>query len=296
MAGEGGVLAISEVFHIEFGKVKIFNDISMVLIGVISSLVLLSRLTGVREGTIAAALLVGYIIRFCNKKLVFIDKLLDNKTAQAIQEQTDTASAEKDEKVIITVSREFGSGGHEIGEMVAKQLGLPFYDKNLIELTAEKSGFTADYIRKNEQKLTNSLLYDLYKQNYAYVNEEIPALDALFLVQSKIIRDISEKSSCVIVGRCADFVLKDRPNCLNVFIHASNTYRNLRVAGQENTDPHVAAGKLEQMDKERENYCRHYTGKIWGKADNYHLAIDSSAFGIEKSAQTIIEAVHKYSG
>jgi len=293
LAGEGLSIAISKAFHKEFGKAKVSVDASLVIIGVASSFILLHRLEGIREGTMAAALLVGTIARFYNKKFKFIDSLVSIEKKEA-DEQASTSDQEK--RVIITIAREFGSGGHEIGEIIAKELGISFYDTKLIDLSAAESGLTPEYVKEHEQKLANSLLFDLYEQNYAYVNEEMPPLDTLFMIQSKIIRDISEKESCVIVGRCADYVLKSNPNCFNTFIHADKKYRIKRIINDYGIAPNMAEKELERKDRDRTNYCKHYTHRIWGMASNYNLAIDSSLFGPEKSAMLIIEALHKYIG
>ena len=290
LAGEGLSIAISKAFNKEFGKAKVGIDASLVIIGVASSFILLHRLEGIREGTIAAALLVGTIARFYNKNFKFIDSLvcIDKKE---VSEQVSTVSQEK--KIVITIAREFGSGGHEIGEIIAKELGISFYDTKLIDLSAAESGLTPEYVKEHEQKLANNLLFDLYEQNYAYVNEEMPPLDTLFMVQSKVIRDICEKESCVIVGRCADYVLKNNPDCFNIFIHADKKFRIERIIKEYGIAADMAEKELERKDRDRTNYCKHYTHRIWGMASNYNLTIDSSIFGPKKSAALIIDALNK---
>jgi len=290
LAGEGLSIAISKAFNKEFGKAKVGVDASLVIIGVASSFILLHRLEGIREGTIAAALLVGTIARFYNKNFKFIDSLvgIDKKE---VSEQISTVSQEK--KIVITIAREFGSGGHEIGEIIAKELGISFYDTKLIDLSAAESGLTPEYVKEHEQKLANNLLFDLYEQNYAYVNEEMPPLDTLFMVQSKVIRDICEKESCVIVGRCADYVLKNNPYCFNIFIHADKKFRIERIIKEYGIAVDMAEKELERKDRDRTNYCKHYTHRIWGMASNYNLTIDSSIFGPDKSAALIIDALNK---
>jgi uncharacterized membrane protein YczE/cytidylate kinase len=294
LAGEGLALVIADTFHVEFGKAKIGVDSTLVVIGIISSFLLLGSLHGVREGTIAAALLVGAISRYYSKRLKLVDKFLGNKPKEEITIQSPTQVEAPAPGMVITISREFGSGGHEIGKKVAEKLGFAFYDKSLIGLTAEKGGFTPEYIKEHEQKLAHSLLFNLYEQNYAYVDGQVPPLDALFLVQSKIIREVSEAGACVVVGRCANFVLKGRPNCFNVFVHANHGYRKKRLAEKRGMDEATAEKEIEKTDRERANYCMHYTGLAWGEADNYHLTIDSSLLGAEKSAELIIEAIEKY--
>ena len=290
LAGEGLSIAISKAFHVEFGKAKVGVDTTLVIIGVASSFILLHRLAGIREGTIAAALLVGSIARFYNKNFKFIDSLVSIEKNE-IGEQINIASKEK--RVIITIAREFGSGGHEIGEIIAKELGISFYDTKLIDLSATESGLTPEYVKEHEQKLANSLLFDLYEQNYAYVNEEMPPLNILFMVQSKVIRDICKKESCVIVGRCADYVLKSSPNCFNIFIHADKNFRMKRIIEEYGIAPEMVERELERTDRERSNYCKHFTHRLWGMASNYNLTIDSSLFGPKKSALLVIHALHK---
>ncbi|GET24627.1 cytidylate kinase family protein [Prolixibacter sp. NT017] len=291
LPGEGLAMAITQTFKIEFGKTKIGVDSSLVLIGIVSSLGLLSGISGIREGTVAAAVLVGFIVRFLNRKINFLDVWLN------IKPEEEKATPNKDVKgpvaphLVITISREYGSGGREIGKAVAEKLGLKFYDKNLIELTAGKSGFTREYIEQHEQKLAHTLLYDLYEQEYAYINERKPPLNALFLVQSKVIREIFRKESCVIVGRCANFILKDQPGCVNVFVHANGEFRKNKIVNEYGVQPDKADKVLERTDRERSNYCTHYTGKVWNDATNYHLTVDSSLLDIEATADLIVETV-----
>lgn len=290
LPGEGLALAISETFKKEFGKAKIGVDCSFVILGVASSFIFLHQLQGIREGTIVAAILVGFIAKFISKRFALINSLPEVN----VNKNEEIGPAVLNRNLIITISREYGSGGHEIGKYIANHLGLSFYDKNLVKITAEKSGFTTEYIQKNEQKLAHSLLFDLYTQNYAYINEQCPPLDALFLVQSKIIRDISGKEPSVIVGRCANFILKDNPDCFNVFIHAKHDYRKNKINEEYAVSGLITDKELECTDRERANYCLHYTGRKWKDASNYHLTIDSSSFGTEETAKMIIDAVRRW--
>jgi uncharacterized membrane protein YczE/cytidylate kinase len=292
LAGEGLSLAIAKTFHVEFGKAKVGLDCSLVVIGVASSFILLHDLQGIREGTIAAALLVGTIARFYGSKLSVLDRYIGVPVA-AEDTAIEAAGGAADRRMVVTIAREYGSGGHEIGELVAQKLGIAFYDTTLIDLSAAEGGFTPEYVKAHEQKLANSLLFDLYEQNYAYVNEEMPPLDSLFMVQSKVIRDISKRESCVIVGRCADFVLKGHPHCLNVFVHADKSYRIQRVIGSYGVAPALAEREMERKDRERMNYSKHYTHRVWNDTKSYHLTLDNSLFGPEKSAALIVDAVQK---
>jgi len=289
LPGEGLAMAIADTFNKEFGKAKIVVDSSMVIVGIISSFILLNQLTGIREGTVAAAILVGFIAKFFSRKLAVADKWLSVEVTEVTPVKE--VQPETKENLVITISREYGSGGHEIGKRIAEKLGIAFYDRNLIELTAEKSGFTPDYIRENEQKLAHTLLFELYEQNYAYINEKQPPLDVLFLVQSKIIRDISLKEPCVIVGRCANFVLKDNPGCFSVFIHADKEYRKTKIWEEYGIKPEISDDELEKTDRERANYCAHFTGKDWRDADNYKLTINRSGLDTDQVADMIINSM-----
>ncbi len=286
LAGEGLVLAISQRFKIDFGKVKVGFDSSLVIISLISSLIFFHSLKGIREGTIASALLVGTCVRFFNKKLSFVDLLLGNKEkipGKNVIVQTLPHA-------VYIIGREYGSGGHLIGEKLAADLGIAFYDSELIKQTAIVSGYTKEYIQKNEQKLANELLFSLYEQNYVYANDVKPPLDVLFMIQSKIIREIAQKESCVIVGRCAEFVLKDNPFCFSVFIHGDKKHRMQRIIEEYNIPSDKAASELETVDRKRANYYAHYTHSVWGTKENYNLIIDSSVFGIDKSVEVIKQA------
>ncbi len=294
LPGEGLAMAITKVFDIEFGKTKIAIDSSMVILGIASSFIFLSALAGIREGTVAAAILVGYFARFYGKHIHILDKWLATDEKLKMSDDIQSAASTLGNNLVITIAREYGSGGHQIGKAVADKLGITFYDKELIQMTAAKSGFTTDYIQKHEQKLVHNLLYQLYEQNYAYIDEKLPPLNALFLVQSKIIRDIYAEGSAVIVGRCSNFILKDQPGCFNIFIHADSKTREKRVQTEYGVPAEKAAEEIEEIDIERANYCKQFTGKVWDDVRNYHLTIDSSELGVEKSAQLIVDTVKEY--
>lgn len=287
---EGLVLVISQTFQKEFGKIKISMDSLMVFIGFISSFIFLHELVGIREGSIIAALSIGALIKFFSLKIPNIEKWLSSD--EIIKEtSTEEINPKYNNTFVITISREFGSGGHEIGKYIAKSLGISFFDKELVDLTAQQTGYTSQYIKENEQKLTNSLIYDLYEQNFTYVNDEIPPKDVLFLVQSKIIRDICIEESCVIVGRCANFILKDHPNCINIFIHANDEYRKEKINNDYGVERPFTNADLKQSDEQRANYSMHFTKKDWKDATNYHITLDSSLYGSKESARKIVRFI-----
>ncbi len=178
--------------------------------------------------------------------------------------------------LVITISREFGSGGHLIGETIAEKMGLKFYDKELIALTAKKSGFDEATVRACEQSVDGIMMYD------------DPTQAAVFHAQSEIIKELVARESCVVVGRLANFILKERADCLNVFIYSNMAYRTKNIANKYAITTDEAAELVKQTDKKRREHCRHFTGYEWGKFSNYHLMIDSATLGYEGSAELII--------
>lgn len=184
---------------------------------------------------------------------------------------------------IITISREFGSGGRTIGRKVAEKLGIPCYDAELIQKIAQESGFDADYIREAREYTPGGFLSSaLSNRSFGPTNE-----DYLWKIQYNVISDLAEKGSCVIVGRYADYILKDKADCLMVFIHADMAFRANRIVsvyGQREESPEE---RLKDKDKRRAAYHRFYTNMKWGQAKNYHLCLDSGVLGIDKCVETI---------
>lgn len=287
---EGLVMVITQTFKKEFGTIKISMDTLMVMIGVTSSIVFFHEVVGIREGSVIAAILIGILIKIFSMRFLFMEQWIMSQSSN-IKEPTTLEN--RSNNLVITISREYGSGGHEIAQAIAKELGIAFYDKELLELTAEQTGYTLEYIQQNEQALSSSLLYDMYEQNYAYVNDEMPPKDAMFLVQSKIIREICAKESCVIVGRCANFILKDYENCINIFIHANAKYRIEKINSEYAPPKRVSLQDLKDSDEKRANYCMHFTHKNWRDTTNYHLTLDSSRYGTKENIQTIIDLVRR---
>ncbi len=184
---------------------------------------------------------------------------------------------------IITISREFGSGGRTIGRKVAEKLGLPCYDAELIEQIAKECGYADDYIKTTGEGESMGWLSNVFSNRMVGPTNQ----DIIWEVQSRIITELAEKSSCVIVGRCADYVLKDRADCLNVFIHASLENRAERIIKEYGEREETPLQRLKEKDKRRAAYHRFYTDMKWGDAKNYHLCLDSGELGIEKCVEVI---------
>ncbi|MBQ6624843.1 MAG: cytidylate kinase-like family protein [Clostridia bacterium] len=193
--------------------------------------------------------------------------------------------------LVITISREFGSGGREIGERVAKELNIPFYDREIILKTAENSGLSEEYIEKEEQKVTSSLLFNLS----AGGKQEFPALaDRIFISQSGAIQEYAQEGSCVIVGRCADYILKENKNCLNIFVHADKYFKLHRIMTKYGLDQNEAEKKIKETDKRRSRHYRFYTSQEWGDASNYHVCINSGKLGIDNAVNLILNIANNF--
>ena len=186
---------------------------------------------------------------------------------------------------VITISREFGSGGRTIGKMVAEKLGIPCYDAELIEKIAEQSGYSAEYIKQEVEYGTGGWLSAVFADRSTGLTNQ----DKMFSIQSRIIEELAEEGPCVIVGRCADFVLRDKADCLNVFIHASMEKRAERIVKEYGERAESPEKRLKEKDKRRAAYHRFYTDMKWGHAQNYHVCLDSGEFGIEKCAEIIAQ-------
>lgn len=197
------------------------------------------------------------------------------------------------EKKIITISREFGSGGRTIGRMVAEKLGIPFYDKELVDQVALESGFAPKFVEEHgEHAPGKSLLsYAFAPQGVPGVMNGLSTADFLWNIQCGVILQLAEKGPCVIVGRNADYILKDREDCLHVYIHADIPFRAdriVRLYGESEKSPEA---RLQEKDKRRHVNYQHYTGRVWGTAQNYDICLDSGTIGVENCVDIILSAI-----
>ena len=197
------------------------------------------------------------------------------------------------EKKIITISREFGSGGRTVGRMVAEQLGIPFYDKELVDQVALESGFAPKFVEEHGEHAPTKSLF-----SYAFAPQGVPGImnglstaDFLWNIQCSVILQLADKGPCVIVGRNADYILKDRPDCLHAYIHADMDYRAdriVRLYGDSEKSPQT---RLQEKDKRRKVNYQHYTGRSWGQAQNYDVCLCSSTLGEERCVDILLDMV-----
>lgn len=210
---------------------------------------------------------------------------------------------------IITISREYGSGGHTIGQLVAKELNIPFYDKELIDMSAKDSGLSPEFIQKTEQNISSGWLYTLLLgASYASPGTSaiptntqapnVPLADQVFNAQRKVILELAQKGPCVIVGRCADYILKhsdliNQDDVLNVFIYAPIQDKVKRAIEQKGLNPSTAEKEVKMIDKRRANHYNTFTERTWGNRSHYDLLLNSSLLGLEESAKLIVQLANK---
>lgn len=186
---------------------------------------------------------------------------------------------------IITISREFGSGGRTIGRMTAEELHIPCYDEELIDTIVQKSGFDKEYVKEYGEYAPGSNWLSLALANRDYSGRSLQ--DDLWSIQRSIILDLAEKGPCVIVGRCADYILRDTADCLKVFIHASMEKRAQRIVSVYGEREDAPETRLRKKDKSRRAYYQYYTDTAWGDIRSYHVALDSGVLGIEACVRII---------
>ncbi len=194
---------------------------------------------------------------------------------------------------IITIARQYGSGGHKVAQKLAEMLGVKCYDQDLITMAAEKSGLSKEALGHVDEKAASSLLYTLVMGSNMYHSTvdqfNVPINDKLFCLQSEIIREIAEKESCIFVGRCADYVLAENKACTKVFVYADFDHRVATVCQRQSVSEGEARDLIVKNDKRRANYYNYYTGHKWGRMENYDLSVSTDIIGIDGAAKLIAD-------
>lgn len=285
LPGESFVRAVSQTWKTDFGTTKVAFDVSMTVIAGVLSFLFFGMLNGVREGTIIAAILVGFIARLFGRALKNLGAYLFGATPD---EKAGEDSAE--EEPCIVISRQYGSGGRMIGKKLAEKLGYQFYDNEIIQMTAGTTGYSPEFVKQQEENMTNSLLYDLFHQAYASAPHGDAPKDAIFEAEAAEMKKLAKAGHCVILGRCADYILRDHPNCLRVYLHAPLSARVQRVAQLEQKTLEWAREKVRREDQHRNAYYQYYTGRKKGQGDQYHLCINTQ-LGEAYVQQAVLQAL-----
>lgn len=200
---------------------------------------------------------------------------------------------------IITIGRQFGSAGREIGELIGKELNIPVYDKELLSRAAKESGFCEEMMEVHDERPTSSFLYNLVMDTYSFGYNassfgDMPISHKIFLAQFDTIKKIANEGPCIIIGRCADYALSEYDNVLNTFIYGDDDVKIKRIMEKYELTEAKAKDMIAKKDKQRQSYYNYYSSKKWGRADTYDLCINSSMFGVEGTKNLIIQAVQDF--
>ena len=281
IAGEGLTLALSKVLRKPFGHLKIGFDCTLIAISLVFSWILFKEIRGVREGTIISALLVGFFVGRIQPHMAWLSRFLARRSA--------VTQTTRPEYTIVTIGRQFGSGGHEIGEKLARRLGWKFYDRQLINLTVERSGLSTHYVERHEQQLSaaQSIWRDIMMDNIVPADDRLSPDDRLFVAQSKLVRSVAAEGPCVIVGRCGDYILKDNQAAFHIFVTSTPDFACKRVEKEYHYDTEKAMREITRINKMRANHYKYYTRQTWGDPRHYDLYLKSSSLGIDGAVDTI---------
>ena len=283
-----GIQIPSGIFFQAIGKStkSAILSLSRQIILLIPAMVILSKIFGVMgvlySGPVADSLAFILAIVLLIQQM---RHLQDNETANNSLVDDTSTDNKLSKHIVITVSREYGSGGRYIGRLIADKLGIKLYDKDFILKVAEQTGLSAEYIENNEQK--RNTLSNLNNGYYSGLNNA----DELFIKESELIKKVANEQSCVIIGRCADFILKDKENTIKVFVYSNMNNKIKRATKIYGIDKNKAEKELKRIDKLRANHYKHYTEQEWSNPSNYDICINSDVLGVEKSADIICQMV-----
>lgn len=286
VAGEYLVRVIARRIHGDFGYIKLGFDITNVVVACVFSLIFLSGIKGVGLGTVAAALLVGPIVHVLTPVSRMLDGVLGFKGVSVAVAKADSGK----EHFVVTIAREFGSGGRMLGEMLAKKLGVKVYDREFIKLAAKNSGMDEQYIIKNEQTIPSYWLKCILSQGYGtQAGRGLSNDDVLFLAESKTVKEIADRESCIIIGRCADFVLDNSANVIKVFCCTDEPDALKRCVNEYGLDKDKAVSEIRRINRARATHYEYYTGRKWGDPHNYDLTVNTAHIGLETACDMIMK-------
>ena len=284
-----GIQIPSGIFFQAIGKSikSVILSLSRQIAILIPAMIILGKLYGINGILYAGPVADGTAFIISSILLAIEIKTLGKKSEKDKMLLVDDTSTDNKltKHVVITIAREYGSGGRYIGRLIADKLGIKFYDKDFVTTLSEQTGLSEEYIENNEQR-RNTL--DALNNGY-YFN--LSNSDELFVKESKLIKELAEKESCVIIGRCSDFILKDNEDTINIFVYSNMEDKVKRVVERYGFNQKDAEKEIKNIDKQRSNHYKHYTGKKWGENQNYDLCINSDALGVEKSADLICEMI-----
>lgn len=292
LAGEGLPLAISRFLKRDFGKVKICSDTSLVCIGTIFMFIYFGgwswKMIGV--GTLVSMFYVGFMVRVFAPHILWLDKIfIPREARQALAEQA--TADEWGGHLVITIARMYGSGGNAVGEAVAHRLGCPCYNRQIIDQTARQMGYSAEFVAENEQNISTGRLWELIFTDHGIPASLNPSKeDAIYVSQSRTIRGLAHSGPCVIIGRLGNWILRDDPHLLRVFIMSGRDFAVDQIVSRFSLSKEEAAKKIERVNTGRANHYWQYTGRQWTDISGYDLIINTERTGIDGAVDMILRA------
>lgn len=290
-----GIQIASGIFFQAIGKPakSAFLTLSRQILFFTSAAIILSNIFGVM-GVLYAGPVSDVLAFLVSATLLIFERRSLNKKEKEEVSNTENNVTENiginqstNKNIIITIAREYGSGGRYVGKLLSEKLGIKLYDKSLISLVSDESGLSAEYIEENEQTINGKLLANFNSQYYNNLSND----DNLFIAESNAIKEIASKESCIIVGRCADYILKNNDNVFSVFLYNSDESKVNRAVKYYGLNEKNALKEIQKINKSRENHYKYYTNKNWRDMSNYSLAINVDTFGVEKTADIIKESI-----
>lgn len=290
-----GIQIASGIFFQAIGKPakSAFLTLSRQILFFTSAAIILSNIFGVIGVLYAGPVSDGLAFLVSATLLIFERRSLNKKEKEEVSNTENNVTENiginqsTNKNIIITIAREYGSGGRYVGKLLSEKLGIKLYDKSLISLVSDESGLSAEYIEENEQTINGKLLANFNSQYYNNLSND----DNLFIAESNAIKEIASKESCIIVGRCADYILKNNDNVFSVFLYNSDESKVNRAVKYYGLNEKNALKEIQKINKSRENHYKYYTNKNWRDMSNYSLAINVDTFGVEKTADIIKESI-----
>ncbi|HIR73175.1 MAG TPA: cytidylate kinase family protein [Candidatus Coprenecus pullicola] len=295
LAGEGFPLAIAKFLKKDFGKVKICTDTFLVSVGVVFMFVFFGHWDWkmIGAGTLVSMFYVGFMVRVFSPRIGWLDHIFIPKSERAGQDsdQASAAGGTWGKYRIVTIARTYGSGGNAVGEEVARRLGCPCYSRQIIDRTAAQIGRTPEFVAENEQNISTAKLWEMIFEDSGIPVSMNPSKDdAIYVSQSRTIRELVHHGPCVIVGRLGNWILRDNPHVLRVFVTSGPDSAASRVASRFNISTDEALRKLERVNSGRANHYRRYTGRQWTDIGEYDLMLNTDRVGIDGAVDIILRA------
>ena len=300
LAGEGFPLAIAKFLKAEFSKVKICTDTFLVTVGVVFMFVFFGHWDWkmVGAGTLVAMFYVGVMVRVFSPHITWLDRIFipDGERRAAAGEKA-AVSDGWPEHCVITIARMYGSGGNAVGEEVARRLGCPCYSREIIDKTAERMGYTPEFVEENEQNISTARLWELIFADSSIPMSMNPSKeDAIYVSESRTIRELAHQGPCVIVGRLGNWILRDNPYVLRVFITSGKEFASRQIMERFHIPEEEALRKIDRVNTGRANHYWQYTGRQWTDIGGYDLVLNTGRLGIDGAVDAILRSVNYMKG